>query len=75
MNHLGQNQSVSNIVTEARRWIVECQDDADGSGDLIIDVPPELLASSRLKIGDVLTIEVIDGAIVLTPVSSDSAPA
>jgi len=54
---------------------VECQDAADGSGDLIIDVPPELLAISRLNIGDVLTIEVIDGAIVLTPKSNDSAPA
>jgi len=61
-------------MTEARCWIVECQYAADGSGDLIIDVPPELLASSRLSIGDVLTVEVIHGAIVLTPKSSDSAP-
>ncbi|MNR44366.1 hypothetical protein D3C85_1630980 [compost metagenome] len=54
---------------------MKCQDAADGSGDLIIDLPPELLDSSRLNIGDVLTIEVIDGAIVLTPKSNDSAPA
>lgn len=62
-------------MSEARCWIVKCQDAADGSGDLIIDLPPELLASSRLSIGDVLTIEVIVGAIVLTPKSSDLAQA
>jgi hypothetical protein len=73
MNRPRQDQSVSNIMTEAQRWTVKCQDPADGSGDVIIDLPPELLASLRLNIGDVLMIEVIDGAIVLTPKSSDSA--
>jgi antitoxin ChpS len=57
-------------MTEAQRWTVTCQDPADGSGDVIIDLPPDLLASAGLNIGDVLTIEVIDGAIVLTPESS-----
>lgn len=75
MSWIPDQIKVSNIMTEPRRWIVECQDAADGIGDLIIDLPPELLASSKLNIGDVLTIEVIDGVIVLTPVSSDSAPA
>jgi antitoxin ChpS len=60
-------------MTEAQRWTVRCQDPADGSGDVIIDLPSELLASLGLNIGDVLTVEVIDGAIVLTPKSSDSA--
>jgi hypothetical protein len=62
-------------MTEAQRWTVKCQDSADGSGDVIIDIdlPPELLASFGLNIGYVLTVEVIDGAIVLTPKSSDSA--
>ena len=73
MNHPRQDQSVSNIMTEAQRWTVKCQDPADGSGDVIIDLPPDLLASLGLSISDVLTIEVIDGAIVLTPKSSDSA--
>lgn len=54
-------------MTEAQRWTVKCQDPADGSGDVIIDIPPDLLASLELSIGDVLTIEVIGGAIVLTP--------
>jgi antitoxin ChpS len=73
MKHQLQDQSVSNIMTEAQRWTVKCQDPADGSGDVIIDLPPDLLTSLGLSIGDVLTIEVIDGAIVLTPKSSDSA--
>jgi len=60
-------------MTQAQRWTVKCQDPSDGSGDVIIDLPTELLASLGLSIGDVLTIEVIDGAIVLTPKSSDSA--
>ena len=60
-------------MTEAQRWTVKCQDPADGSGDVIIDLSPELLASLGLNIGDVLTVEVIDGAIVLTPKPSDSA--
>jgi antitoxin ChpS len=68
-----QDQSVRDIMTEAQRWTVKCQDPADGSDDVIIDLPPELLASLGLSIGDVLTIEVIDDAIVLTPKSSDSA--
>lgn len=60
-------------MTEAKRWTVKCQDPLDGSGDVIIDLPMELLASFGLSIGDVLTIEVIEDAIVLTPKSSDSA--
>ncbi|MDR6918932.1 antitoxin ChpS [Pseudomonas sp. 3296] len=60
-------------MTEAKRWTVKCQDPLDGSGDIIIDLPTDLLASFGLSIGDVLTIEVIEDAIVLTPKSSDSA--
>ncbi|QAY84025.1 AbrB/MazE/SpoVT family DNA-binding domain-containing protein [Pseudomonas arsenicoxydans] len=60
-------------MTEAQRWTVKCQDPADGSGDVVIDLPPELLDSLGLNIGDVLTIEVIGDAIVLTPKSTGSA--
>lgn len=60
-------------MTEAQHWTVKCQDPGDGGGDVVIDLPPELLVSLGLSIGDVLTIEVIDSAIVLTPKSSDSA--
>jgi hypothetical protein len=67
-----QDQSVISIITEAQRWTVKCQDPTDGSGDVIIDLAPDLLAGLGLTIGDVLTIEVIEGAIVLTPKSNDS---
>ena len=60
-------------MTEAQSWTVKCQDPADGSGDVIIDMPLDLLATLGLSIGDVLTIEVIGGAIVLTSRPSDSA--
>ena len=59
-------------MIEAQRWTVKCQAPADGSGDVIIDLPPDLLSSLGLSIGDVLTIELIEGAIVLTPKSNDS---
>lgn len=63
-------------MTEVQCWIVKCQDAADGSGDVIVDLLPDLIASLGPSVGDVLTIEVIDGAIiVLTPKSNDSAPA
>ncbi|MNP38374.1 hypothetical protein D3C76_1318820 [compost metagenome] len=54
-------------LSETQSWTVRCQDTADGSGDVIVDLPPELLASLGLVLGDELTIEVIDGAIVLKP--------
>ncbi|QLG93141.1 AbrB/MazE/SpoVT family DNA-binding domain-containing protein [Pseudomonas yamanorum] len=60
-------------MTEAQCLTVKCQDPEDGSGDVVIDFPPDLLASLGLTIGDVLTIGVIDGAISLTPKSSDLA--
>ncbi|MFJ7282504.1 AbrB/MazE/SpoVT family DNA-binding domain-containing protein [Pseudomonas sp. NPDC099000] len=71
MNHTRRDPNVSNVMTESQRWTVKCLDPADGSGEAIVDLPPDLLATLGLRIGDILTIEVIDGAIVLTPKSSD----
>ncbi|MGE8097847.1 AbrB/MazE/SpoVT family DNA-binding domain-containing protein [Pseudomonas fluorescens] len=59
-------------MSETQSWTVTYQDTADGSGDVIVDLPPELLASLGLGLGDELTIEVIDGAIVLKPKGSAS---
>lgn len=61
-------------MTEAKSWTAICQDPRDGSGDLIVDLPPDLIASLSLEVGDVLTMEVILGAIVLTRKSKDSDP-
>lgn len=60
--------------SDAKRWKAICQDPGDGSGDLIVDLPPDLIASLGLRVGDVLTMVVIHGAIVLTPEPKDSAP-
>lgn len=54
-------------MSEPKRWTVKCQDTADGTGDVIVDLPPELLATLGLSLGDELTIEVLEGAIVLKP--------
>lgn len=38
-------------------WKLTCQDAADGSGDLILELPNELLQAAGLKVGDVLELE------------------
>jgi antitoxin ChpS len=62
-------------MTEAKSWTSICQDFGNGSGDVIVELRPDFIAKLGLSAGDVLTIEVIDGAIVLTPKSRDSAQA
>ncbi|MEO4013816.1 antitoxin Xre/MbcA/ParS toxin-binding domain-containing protein [Pseudomonas rossensis] len=54
-------------MSENERWIVKCQGTEDGSGDVIVDLPPQLLAQMGLGVGDDLTITVTNGAIVLKP--------
>lgn len=50
------------------RTTVKCQDPGDGSGDVIIDLPSDLLESMNLDLGDSLSIELVEGAIVLRPI-------
>lgn len=45
-----------------------CQKATDGSGDLIIELPPQLLQDMGLNIGDELAVELVDGLIVLTKI-------
>ena len=59
-------------MSESERWTVKCQDTADGSGDVIVDLPPELLERLGLGLGDELTIEMVDGAVALKPKRSTS---
>ncbi len=54
-------------MSESERWIVKCQNTEDGSGDIIVDLPPELLVKMGVCVGDDLTITVANGAIVLKP--------
>lgn len=52
-------------MTESVLTTVKCQDPGDGSGDVIIDLPPEVLAAMNVGLGDLLNIELVNGAIVL----------
>ncbi|MEN4748902.1 AbrB/MazE/SpoVT family DNA-binding domain-containing protein [Pseudomonas sp. Ps21-P2] len=55
-------------MTQSVRTIVKCQDLGDGSGDVIIDLPPDVLAAINVGLGDSLSIELVNGAIVLRPI-------
>jgi len=55
-------------MSESVRTIVRCQDSGDDTGDLIVELPPNVLAGMGVGPGDSLTIELIDGGIVLTPI-------
>ena len=55
-------------MSDSVRTTVKCQDPGDGSGDVIIDLPPDVLAAMNVGFGDLLTIELIEGSIVLKPI-------
>ena len=55
-------------MSETERWIVKCQKTEDGTGDIIIDLPQELLDQMGLGVGDDLELTVANGTLVLTPV-------
>ena len=62
-------------MNESMRTTVKCQDPGDGSEDVIIDLPDDILERMGLHIGDSLTIELIDGFIVLKPIcDADAQP-
>lgn len=44
-----------------------CRDADDGSGDLIVDIPTELIEAMGLEPGDKLELELVGKALVLTP--------
>lgn len=54
-------------MNDSVRKIVKCQEPGDDSGDVIIDLPDDILESMNLRVGDFLTIESIAGSIVLKP--------
>ncbi|HFL7937966.1 TPA: AbrB/MazE/SpoVT family DNA-binding domain-containing protein [Pseudomonas putida] len=55
-------------MSQPLRMTVKCQDPGDGSGDFIVDLHPEVLKELGVTVGDHLSIELIDGVIVLKPV-------
>lgn len=55
-------------MSDSLQTTVTCQDPGDGSGDVIIDLPPDILAAMDVGLGDSLSIELVDGSIVLKPI-------
>jgi hypothetical protein len=54
----------------SEHWIVKCQNTEDGTGDIIIDLPPELLDQMGLGVGDHLELTIANGTLVLTPMNN-----
>lgn len=61
------------LMNESVRTTVKCQDPGDGSGDVIIDLHDDILERMGLNIGDSLTIELIDGTVMLKPIRDADA--
>lgn len=55
-------------MSDALPTILICQDPGDSSGDIIIDLPADILAAMGVGLGDILSIELVDGSIVLKPI-------
>lgn len=55
-------------MSESVGTIVRCQDLGDDTGDVIVELPPNVLVAMDVGLGDSLTLELIDGAIVLRPI-------
>lgn len=55
-------------MSDSVRTTVQCQDPGDGSGDVMIDLPQDILAAMNVGLGDLLTIELVEGSIVLMPI-------
>ncbi len=54
-------------VTEKRKWQTTCVDAADGSGDALVEIPPELLKEQGWGAGREFDLQLIEGAIILSP--------
>jgi hypothetical protein len=62
-------------MSKSVRAVLKCQDPGDDSGDVIIDLPPDVLAAMNVGLGDSLSIELINGVVVLRPIrDADDQP-
>lgn len=41
-----------------RKWSMVCVDAGDGTGDLIVELPPDLLTAMGLNVGDILSFDI-----------------
>lgn len=57
--------------TKSQSWTVTCEYAADGTGDMIVPLPNDLLVAIGLTTGDKLNVEKHpDGTMTLTPIRS-----
>jgi antitoxin component of MazEF toxin-antitoxin module len=55
-------------MSESIQMSVKCQDPGDKTGDVIVELPQDVLAGMDVGIGDSLSLDLVDGAIVLRPI-------
>lgn len=55
-------------MSESMQTTLVCQDPGDDSGDVIIDLRPDVLKAMNVGLGDSLSIELADGSMVLKPI-------
>ncbi|MCK9747924.1 AbrB/MazE/SpoVT family DNA-binding domain-containing protein [Pseudomonas syringae] len=53
-------------MDKSERWFGQCEDAGDGTGDVVVTLPSDLIDKLGLKAGDELNIEEVQGAIVFT---------
>lgn len=53
------------MATTSKSWRVVCQDPGDGSGDVIVELPSELLKQLGWTLGDELSVDVQEGKVCL----------
>lgn len=49
-----------------QRWVAVCRDALDGSGDLLVELPADLMLEAGWAVGDELAIEIVGQSIVLS---------
>ena len=54
-------------MNEPVHTTVQCHASGDGTGDAFVELPPEVLDAVGVTVGNLLSIELIDGEIVLKP--------
>lgn len=59
------------MATQGRRAAM-WHDAGDGSGDLVVLIPPEVIEAMGLRYGDKLELELVEGTLVLTPIQDSS---
>lgn len=61
-------------MSEPVRITVKLQDPGDGSGDAMVELPPDVMRAMNLALDDFLSIKWTDGAIVLKPLRELTMP-